>query len=393
MQGKPVVCQVCHYTPALDLAQLGPLAGATGTIANGRNQVGHQSNSRVMHNHHGSITALDRNGGAMFPTIPAPIQDANGNITNQSARVTALENSCYECHPGTNTKCLRGAMFNAEVLCSDCHGSMVQVGNDFSKNVSPSNAGAFILAKDFYTNANTPRVPWANEPGCGSCHTGDAVSRVTTGGGLVVNTVDSNGYTDGIRLRQAFRTGDAKATPIVPTNKRFAEPAVPASFNGTPNAGAGNPQLYRVSTGHSGVMCEGCHGATHAEWPNANPNANDNVTATQLQGHVGTIADCTTCHGTGNPGNNLNGPHGLHRIAFNSTPWSSSSVHEGPGGNFSNCQVCHGGTSRSNSCGTVLSRVLNTRTFSSRTVQTGQPVGCAVCHSTSYWDSTCVPNQ
>ena len=109
-----------------------------------------------MHNHHGAITALDRNGGAMFPTIPAPVQDANGDFTNQSARLTALENSCYECHPGTNTKCLRGAMFNADVLCSDCHGSMLQVGNDFSKNVSPSNAGAFILAKDFYTNANTP---------------------------------------------------------------------------------------------------------------------------------------------------------------------------------------------------------------------------------------------
>ncbi len=47
-------------------------------------------------------------------------------------------------------------MFNADVLCSDCHCSMLQVGNYFSKNVSPSNAGAFILAKYFYTNANTP---------------------------------------------------------------------------------------------------------------------------------------------------------------------------------------------------------------------------------------------
>ena len=45
---------------------------------------------------------------------------------------------------------------------------------------------------------------------------------MTTGGGLVVDDLDSNGYTDGIRLVQAFRTGDAKATPIVPTNKRFA---------------------------------------------------------------------------------------------------------------------------------------------------------------------------
>ncbi len=81
VQGKPVVCQVCHYTPALDLAQLGPLAGPPGTLANGRNQLAHQSNSRVMHNHHGSLA------GNLFPAIPAPIQDANGLVTNQAQRV------------------------------------------------------------------------------------------------------------------------------------------------------------------------------------------------------------------------------------------------------------------------------------------------------------------
>ena len=35
VQGKPVVCQVCHYTPALDLARLGPLRQHSRTIANG----------------------------------------------------------------------------------------------------------------------------------------------------------------------------------------------------------------------------------------------------------------------------------------------------------------------------------------------------------------------
>ena len=261
-----------------------------------------------MHNFHGQLPAC-------FRSIPAPKQDDNGNISNQRARLAALDNNCYQCHPGKNTKCLRGAMFNADMLCSDCHGNMQQVGNDFSKNVSPSNPGAFILAKDFYTNASTPRVPWANEPGCGSCHTGDASSNLAGTSGTLVNTVDTNGNTDGIRLRQAWKTGDAKATPIVPTNKRFAEPAVPASFNGFANPGAGNPRLYRVSTGHGGVMCEGCHGATHAEWPNANPNANDNVTANQLQGHTGTIVECSTCHGTAmNSQNTLGGPHGMHPV-------------------------------------------------------------------------------
>jgi hypothetical protein len=37
------------------------------------------------------------------------------------------------------------------------------------------------------------------------------------------------------------------------------------------------------------VVCEGCHGSTHAEWPVRNANANNNVTATELQGHTGKI--------------------------------------------------------------------------------------------------------
>ena len=271
------------------------------------------------------------------------------------------------------------------------------MGNDFTQNVTVSNPGpeAWIFGGDYYDpNDPQPRVPWANEPGCGSCHTGDYSDNLTNLAGVRVNTIDTYGNNDGIRLRQAYVNGDSKATPIVPSNKRFAEPEVPATTaHGVVNNGAGNPQLYRVSTGHGGVMCEGCHGATHAEWPNANPDGNDNITAAQLQGHAGTIADCTTCHGNNVPGgsNDLNGPHGLHRIAFDSTPWSSSSVHRSLGNNYTaNCQSCHGGTSRNNSCGTVLSRALATRTFSGRTIQAGEPVGCAVCHSSSYWNSTCV---
>ncbi len=78
-QHKPVVCQACHYTPALDLAQVGPMAGPPGSDANGRNQLVHESNSRVMHNHHGSFTDL-------FPAIPAPVQNpSTGAISNQAA--------------------------------------------------------------------------------------------------------------------------------------------------------------------------------------------------------------------------------------------------------------------------------------------------------------------
>ncbi|CAK0778736.1 PKD domain-containing protein [Gammaproteobacteria bacterium] len=394
VQNKPVICQVCHYTPALDLAQVGPMAGNPGTTANGRNQLAHQSNSRVMHNHHGQFTSL-------FTPIPAPTQDATGTITNQAARLTALDNSCYQCHPGKSTRCLRGAMFNGGMLCSDCHGNMTQVGDDFSKNVSPSHPGAFLLAKDFYSNHNTPRVPWANEPGCGSCHTGDASSSLANTAGTLTNTKDTRGNSDGMRLRQAFLTGDSKATPIVPGNKRFAEPVVPASFNGFSNPGAGNPKLYRVSTGHGGVMCEGCHGATHAEWPNGNPNANDNLAATQLQGHTGAISECKTCHGTtfdnltiedSTPTSELakllQGPHGMHPVGNTSF---ARGGHEKVLNNLKptpNCVACHGANAtpsgRQSNLGTVLSRASIDRTFNTElgavTVKKGQPVGCSTCH-------------
>ncbi len=381
-QNSPVVCQSCHYTPALDLAQVGPMSGPPGSDANGRNQVPHQSNSRVMHNHHGGFEDL-------FPPIPQAVQDpATGAITNQAERTAALENNCYQCHPGKETQCLRGAMFNAGILCSDCHGTMAQVGADFSAGVSPTNPGAFQLdpEENFYDPASPqPRVPWANEPGCGSCHTGDANHNLAATPNALVNLRDSRGVTDGIRLRQAFLTGDAKATPIVPANKRFAEPAVPAVFNGFENPNAGNPKLYRVSTGHGGVICEGCHGATHAEWPVADPDANDNLLALQVQGHTGPIIECTACHTTsGLPGNTLAGPHNMHLvndIRFWKEAHKDAAKRENGRPGRGLCGDCHGSDHR----GTVLSRAAADRSFlvegTQRRVGAGQPVGCNLCHS------------
>jgi hypothetical protein len=381
VQHAPVVCQSCHYTPALDLAQVGPVAGPPGSDANGRNQLAHESNSRVMHNHHGSSEGL-------FPSIPAAEQDpATGRILNHAERSAALEGNCYQCHPGKDTHCLRGAMFNGGVLCSDCHGSLKQIGADFSAGVSPSNPGAFKLGLgNFYDrNSAQPRVPWANEPGCGSCHTGDANTNLAAASGVMVNLKDSHGVVDGIRLRQAFHTDDPKATPIVPANKRFAEPLVPAEFNGFANPNAGNPKLYRVSTGHGGVMCEGCHGATHAEWPVADPNANDNLLAIQAQGHAGTLGECSACHVTSElAANTLGGPHGMHLVndaRFWREAHKDAAKRENGKPGRGACGNCHG----ADHLGTVLSRVPVERSWTvesvRRTVAAGQPVGCNVCHS------------
>jgi hypothetical protein len=88
------------------------------------------------------------------------------------------------------------------------------------------------------------RVPWVNEPRCADCHTA-----------------------------------------------QYAEPP---------------GQLFKVAAGHGGVMCEGCHNSTHADWPSSVAADNANVVA--LQGFAGSLSKCSVCHGVTPAGP---GPHGL----------------------------------------------------------------------------------
>ncbi len=119
---------------------------------------------------------------------------------------------CYKCHPGPKVGCLRGAMSQQHgLVCQDCHGNMGTMASSIS-------AG---------------RVPWLNEPSCGTCH-----------------------------------------GPV------YAEQP---------------GKLFRFSTGHGGVACEACHGSTHADFPSR--EAADNANNVALQGHAGVLSDCTVCHG------------------------------------------------------------------------------------------------
>jgi hypothetical protein len=293
----PVLCADCHYSAALDLA-------STGLTDKQRNQ---PTMSAVMHEHHGELT--DNSGAPLFPT--------NGT----------LEQTCYQCHPGKVTKCLRGAMGGAGIDCVDCHGSMLAVGSN-------------------------KREPWIDEPRCESCHTGDAVSN-----------------SGSIRLSQAWVGDVDTATPRLSSNKRFAE---------------NTDTLYRNSLGHGGVACEGCHGSTHAIWPNALPTSNDNVAANQLQGHSGSISECSVCH-TSLP-LTLSGPHGMHNV--NSRAWNLG--HEDFYERDPNaCRACHG----QNLEGTVLSQTAADRDYlrdedddddggSAQTIHVakGTAVSCSLCH-------------
>jgi hypothetical protein len=312
----PVLCARCHYSPALDLAGTGPQG----------DQIGKPTFSSAMHDFHG--TRVDGQGLPVFP----PSGDA--------------ASTCYQCHPGAQTRCLRGAMANAGMECKDCHGGMRAVGGAF-----PLAAGGSLDGQ----NDGGSRRPWKDLPRCQSCHTGDAVSHLTG--------ADLRMAPDGIRLTQAYRTGDEAASPILATNKRFAE---------------NSNTLFRFSKGHSGVLCENCHGSTHAEWPHANPASNDNVAANQLQGHTGKLQECVVCHSAGTLALTTGGPHNMHNV--NDPRWTDGGHESFYESNPALCKACHG----ADLLGTPLSRTAAARTYQVEegtvTVAKGTAIKCNLCH-------------
>ena len=348
---QPMACDTCHYSPALDLTQVGPGLVNTG-VNNNQPQLPNQLVTRSM-------------SGA--------IHSAHARVLSG---VTDVNQSCYLCHPGQQTQCLRGIM-SVSATCFSCHGQVANVGNDFTVNVSATSPANQPGVLDF-----TKRVPWANEPKCQSCHTGDALNPNHPAGALVAD--------DGIRLLQAYLPSDPNATPISSPTSRFAENPAPKGSTG--NNGS---ILYRLSTGHGGVFCEGCHGSTHAEWPNVkSASANDNLAAIELQGHSGRVIECGACH-TGQLMASLGGPHGIHPVGDRSTAgdniysafWIDQHAGYVKSHGSKDCQACHGTQGQ----GTTLARVAAQRTLRTIpgqmpghqptiTLARGQLVSCSMCH-------------
>jgi len=288
--GKSVLCANCHLSAALGTA----------------GKPGVRPFTQAMHGRHAGVT-----------------DPLNGMTLDASANRAA----CYRCHPGSVTRCLRGAMGSAvaadgtlAMQCQNCHGAMHDV-------------------------AASTRTGWLNEPSCQQCHTGTAT--------------DNSGQ---IRFTSVF---DANGQPRVPANFTFAT---------TADAPAPGLDLYRFSTGHGGLKCEACHGSTHAEFPAS--HRNDNIQSIEHQGHVGMFAECTSCHVT-QPNTVNGGPHGMHPLG---SAWVSRHGDAAEGGT-AQCQSCHGTDYR----GTVLSRsqadrMLSTE-FGTKFFWRGFQVGCYTCHN------------
>lgn len=241
-------------------------------------------------------------------------------VTGIALGATLNRAACYRCHPGGETRCLRGAMGRAvstngalAMQCQDCHGTMAMVGS-------------------------TNRTGWLDEPNCQACHTGDAVT--------------NSGQ---IRFANAFVSPGVLRVPV---NRRFATAS---------NAPSADHSLFRFSKGHGGLYCSACHGSTHAEFPTA--FRNDNVASLQRQGHPGQVSECAACHGA-NPATTTGGPHGMHPLA-----WVNG--HKNPGKTSANCRACHG----TDFHGTVLSRSFKNQTQDGVYFWRGRRIGCYECHN------------
>lgn len=287
--GTPVLCASCHSSNAL------PGSGVAGV----------KPLTQALHTKHAS-------------TIDVSTGQTLGSSTNRD--------SCYQCHPGSSTKCLRGAMGAAKnsdgtmkMDCQSCHGGMTTVGS-------------------------SSREGWLDQPTCQNCHDKD-------GSGVFQ------------RYTSVFSSGTTLRTTV---DTKFATNA---------NTPANGKSLYRFSKGHSNVSCEACHGSTHAEYPSS--HANDNAQSIALQGHSGTIAECSTCHSSV-PQTMTGGPHGMHATGQNAVSLHKSYVKTN---GYQSCTVCHGADLK----GTFLSATSQARTLSvengQKTFTAKQQIGCYDCHN------------
>ena len=167
--------------------------------------------------------------------------------------------SCNTCHTSSadNNQCLKGIHYEIGLECTNCHGNLEDHALSLLKaEKTAGKAGAEKLMKylvptrvDFVSGVK-PRTPWINEPDCLNCH------------------ID------------------------------FNEPETDETFNVWTES---VDELYRSSMDDAGVMCQACHGSTHALYPAVNVDGKEryNIQPMQYQGTpypIGSNKNCKVCH-------------------------------------------------------------------------------------------------
>lgn len=216
---------------------------------------------------------------------------------------TTTRESCYQCHPGQSTQCLRGAMGSAKesdgsysMECQSCHGSMNAL-------------------------AAHNREGWVDEPDCQSCHY-DGKREVTAVTDMQTGTLRSTLFSD----TKVFQTNTGK--------------------------------LFKDSKGHGDLQCAVCHGSAHAIYPSSKEE--DNLQNERIQGYAGTLSKCSSCHNSMVYTSN-EGPHGLHQIGED---WVRNHERVAEREGTQSCALCHGSDYRGTALSKMFeTRTLDRKTF------------------------------
>jgi hypothetical protein len=178
-------------------------------------------------------------------------------------------------HPGP-------LMDRRPVLCAECHASAA-LG-------APGVAGVKSLSTAMhYHHRNLPDIT-PDAEGCYNCHPGPETQclRDVMAEQVGLNCTNCHGVMAQVALNP---------------DPWLHEPRCDRCHG---SAYAQDQPLYRLSQEHGGIRCEACHDSTHATAPSREPN--DAVKFVALQGHAGTLRECTVCHLTMPAGP---GPHGI----------------------------------------------------------------------------------
>ncbi len=167
-------------------------------------------------------------------------------------------------------------MDNQPVLCASCHGDNA-LGTPMVGQINN-------LSNAMHGHHNPVLVPdiTPDTAGCYNCHPGPKTQclRDTMSQNFSLQCTDCHG--DITKVAQ-------NTEPWLNEPKCGSAGCHGEAYNTT-------QPLYRMSTGHGGIYCEACHDSTHAIAVSREPN--DAIKFLQLQGHKGTLSDCTVCHAT-----------------------------------------------------------------------------------------------
>ena len=229
------------------------------------------------------------------------------------------------------------APVSTEFSCANCHADGMDAATRYPIPISITNVNANILAIHDYLNANNYATYLADRPDllaktplmdnqpvlCAGCHGDNALgypvvgdiqnlSNAMHGHHNPTNAPDITADTDGCynchpgpdtrclrdTMSQDFALNCTNCHGDITQVATNPDPWLNEPKCGNPGChGAAYDTalpLFRESMGHGGVYCEGCHDSTHAVA--ASRETNDALKFIQLQGHAGSLRDCTVCH-------------------------------------------------------------------------------------------------